>query len=196
MPVIRLDSLDDPRLADYRAVRDPELLHTRNLFVAEGRLVVERLLATRRYTIRSLLLSDAAYAALGPTLAREPVELSIYLCHGADFLGLTGVDIHRGCLALVERPRLSTVDEVLAGVIDGRRAGRGGESGQRRRHLPKRRRVRQWTRCSSARHPAIPSIEKRFEPRWRLRSTCRSPGWRHGRTGCRCFATRDSRSPR
>ena len=35
MPVIRLDSLDDPQLADYKAVRDPELLHTRKLFVAE-----------------------------------------------------------------------------------------------------------------------------------------------------------------
>ena len=71
MPVIHLDSLDDPRLADYRAIRDPELLRARHLFLAEGRLVVERLLATRRYTIRSLLLSDAAYAALGPTLAQE-----------------------------------------------------------------------------------------------------------------------------
>jgi tRNA G18 (ribose-2'-O)-methylase SpoU len=145
MPVIRLDSLDDPRLADYRAVRDPELLHTRNLFVAEGRLVVERLLATHRYTIQSLLLSDAAYAALGPSLAPQPQSRSaspqpqaspcapapspqsqasqptapspppIYLCRGADFLRLTGVDIHRGCLALVERPRPSGVDEVLEG---------------------------------------------------------------------------------
>jgi tRNA G18 (ribose-2'-O)-methylase SpoU len=124
MPVIRLDALDDPHLTDYQAVRDPELLHTRNLFVAEGRLVVERLLAARRYTIRSLLLSDAAYAALGPTLAQErqprasspPVDPTIYLCRGADFLDLTGVDIHRGCLALVERPRTSSVDEVLEGA--------------------------------------------------------------------------------
>ena len=46
MPVIHLDSLDDPRLADYRAVRDPELVRARQLFVAEGRLVVERLLAS------------------------------------------------------------------------------------------------------------------------------------------------------
>jgi tRNA G18 (ribose-2'-O)-methylase SpoU len=113
MPVIRLDSLDDPRLADYRALRDPELLRTRQLFVAEGRLVVERLLATHRYAIRSLLLSDAAYDALAPALLRESDEPSIYLCRRADFLGLTGMDIHRGCLALVERPRLATVDEVV-----------------------------------------------------------------------------------
>jgi tRNA G18 (ribose-2'-O)-methylase SpoU len=116
MPVMHLDSLNDPRLADYRAVRDPELVRKRHLFVAEGRLVVERLLSGRRYTIRSLLLSDAAYIALTPALARHPVERTIYLCRGADFLGLTGVDVHRGCLALVERPPLTTVDEVLEGA--------------------------------------------------------------------------------
>jgi tRNA G18 (ribose-2'-O)-methylase SpoU len=127
MPVIRLASLDDPRLADYHALRDPELLRTRNLFVAEGRLVVERLLAMHHYVIRSLLLSDAAYAALGPALAQaRPRQVSLqpqasapppmYLCRRADFLGLTGMDIHRGCLALVERPRLFTVDEIIEGA--------------------------------------------------------------------------------
>jgi tRNA G18 (ribose-2'-O)-methylase SpoU len=124
MPVIHLESLDDPRAADYRAVRDPELVRARHLFVAEGRLVVERLLATRRYTMRSLLLNAAAYAALGPTLSQEPHQPSIYLCRNADFRGLTGLDIHRGCLALVERPRPSSVAEVLTGastviVLDG-----------------------------------------------------------------------------
>ena len=79
------------------------------------------------------------YAALEPTLAQAPpASRPIYLCRSADFLGLTGVDIHRGCLALVERPRLSTIGEVLRRGIDGRRAGRRGESGQRRRHLSKR----------------------------------------------------------
>jgi tRNA G18 (ribose-2'-O)-methylase SpoU len=115
MPVIRVESLDDPQLADYRTVRDPALGRARRLFVAEGRLVVERLLATR-YTIRSLLLSEAAYAALAPKLMQAPAEPVVYLCHRRDFLGLTGMDIHRGCLALVERPALSTVDEVLHGA--------------------------------------------------------------------------------
>ena len=44
MPVIRIDQLDDPRLDDYRNVRDPELLRRRGFFVAEGGLVVVRLL--------------------------------------------------------------------------------------------------------------------------------------------------------
>jgi tRNA G18 (ribose-2'-O)-methylase SpoU len=78
--------------------------------------VVERLLATDRFTIRSLLLSGAAHAALAPTLAQAAVEPTIFLCRREDFVGLTGMDIHRGCLALVERPRPSTVEEVLDGA--------------------------------------------------------------------------------
>lgn len=116
MPVIHLDCLDDPRLDDYRIIRDPDLVRTRQLFLAEGRLVVERLLVADRFTIRSLLLSAAAYAGLAPTLAQAAVEPTVFLCRRDDFARLTGMDIHRGCLALVERPRPFTVDEVLAGA--------------------------------------------------------------------------------
>lgn len=64
MPIVRLRSLDDPRVTEYRSIRDPDLLRTRGVFVAEGRLVVTRLIELRRYRIRSLLLSDAALAAM------------------------------------------------------------------------------------------------------------------------------------
>ena len=188
MPVIRVDSLDDPRLADYRTVRDPELVRARRLFVAEGRLVVERLLALPRYTDsiasaeRCRVCGTRAPARAG-TSAPSPESPSpvIYLCRRADFLGLTGMDIHRGCLALVERPRLSTVDEVLTGSATVVVVGRRGESGQRRRYFPERRRVRCRRGAPRARHPAIRFIARRFAPQWRRRCRCRSPGWRPGR---------------
>src|SRR5690349_8228538 len=44
MPVIRIERFDDARLAEYRNVSDREFLRRRNRFVAEGRLVVERLI--------------------------------------------------------------------------------------------------------------------------------------------------------
>jgi PleD family two-component response regulator len=53
MPVIRVDRFDDPRLAEYRTVTDGELLRRRHRFVAEGRLVVARLLeSVRQLTVR------------------------------------------------------------------------------------------------------------------------------------------------
>ena len=65
----RFDSADDPRVADYRGVSDPELLRSRNLFIAEGRIVVTRLIEDGRWTVRSVLVSDAARRDLEPMLA-------------------------------------------------------------------------------------------------------------------------------
>jgi tRNA G18 (ribose-2'-O)-methylase SpoU len=103
MPVERLLDLGDARVAPYRYLTDADLLKAHGLFVAEGRLVVGRLIEDGRYTLRSLLVNQAAARSLGPLLAAID-HVPIYLCEAADFQSLTGHDIHRGCLALVERP--------------------------------------------------------------------------------------------
>ncbi len=113
-------SLDDPRLDDYRHVADHEALRQRGLFVAEGRLVVERLVACRRQRVRSVLLSPAAAAAMahlfqetGPDASAAPV----FVVPQADMNAVVGFSIHRGCLALAERPVPATqADLDLTGV--------------------------------------------------------------------------------
>ena len=109
----RIDSAGDPRVADYRGVSEPALLRSRNLFVAEGRIVVTRLIEDRRWILRSVLVSDAA-RRIEPTLAAVAARVPIFVCEAADFLGITGHDIHRGCLALVERPSALPLETVLA----------------------------------------------------------------------------------
>ena len=109
-------AFDDSRVADYRGVSDPELLRARNLFVAEGRLVVTRLLADGRWPVRSVLVSEAARRDLEPLLTVVAARVPVFVCEAADFLGITGHDIHRGCLALVERPPALPLDEALAGA--------------------------------------------------------------------------------
>ena len=106
--------VDDPRVADYRGVSDPELLRSHGLFVAEGRIVVKRLLEDERWKVRSVLVNAAARRDLEPVLAVVAPRVPIYVCDGSDFLGITGHDIHRGCLALVERPRAPSLDDVLS----------------------------------------------------------------------------------
>ena len=113
MPDEHLESPGDPRVADYRDVPDRELLRARGLFVAEGRLVVERLIEQGRYRVRSLLLSDVARAALAPAVARLAPDVPVYICAAAHFEPITGFHVHRGCLALVERPPPAPIDEVL-----------------------------------------------------------------------------------
>src|ERR1041385_6750144 len=122
MALVRVAALSgpgDPRLAEYAEIGDHDRLRARGLFVAEGRLVVERLLeqectGSTRFPVRSLLLNDAAFRALASAIDRVPREMDVSVCDTHDFKGLTGYNIHRGCLALAERPRALSVDDVLA----------------------------------------------------------------------------------
>ena len=59
-PPIVIDSLDDPRVADYQHIADHQHMLDRGLFIAEGRLVVRRLLDLRHWSIDSILLTPAA----------------------------------------------------------------------------------------------------------------------------------------
>ena len=53
--LIPVDALDGPGLDAYRDVAFPDRLAARGLFVAEGRLVVERLVRLRTRRVHSLL---------------------------------------------------------------------------------------------------------------------------------------------
>src|SRR5262245_63790580 len=92
---------DDERLTNYRNVPDAELLRHRGLFVAEGRLVVRRLLAGSRFAARSVLVTDTAYQALEDLLGDAGVP--VYRAPQAMLNEITGFNIHRGCLAIRER---------------------------------------------------------------------------------------------
>src|SRR5262249_22746471 len=104
MPVEHLSTLDDPRVAIYRHVAEPELVRSRGLFIAEGRLVVRRLIEEGRYSIQSVLVNEPALRSLEDALGAIADRVPIYVCHGRDFVEMTGHRIHRGCLAMVERP--------------------------------------------------------------------------------------------
>jgi tRNA G18 (ribose-2'-O)-methylase SpoU len=111
---ISLADLDDPRVADYRSVPDPELLRRRGLFVAEGREVVRRLLASTRLQTRSLLVTPTALASLEGELARCAPEPAVYVAPLSLFRAIVGFNVHRGCLALGQRPPSTPLEEMLA----------------------------------------------------------------------------------
>ena len=114
LAVLRVTQAEDPRLAGYRLVAQPSALLRAGWFVAEGRLVVERVLAERRYELESLLLNESALAALAPALRASGRVPPIYVGPATLFQQLTGYDFHRGCLALVRRPAALAWREVAA----------------------------------------------------------------------------------
>jgi tRNA G18 (ribose-2'-O)-methylase SpoU len=100
--VVLVDDPDDPRIADYRNVPDRALLEQRRLFVAEGRQVVRRLLAAPRLVTRSVMVTAPALAALQGDL--DASTATVFLVSQAVMDTVTGFNIHRGCLAIAERP--------------------------------------------------------------------------------------------
>ena len=108
-----IPSADDGRLEAYRHVGDPDWIRQRDLFVAEGRLVVTRLLELDRFRIASILVNRAAHDALLPALSS--VDTEVYVCDDATLAGITGFNFHRGCLALASRPTPQATATLLGG---------------------------------------------------------------------------------
>lgn len=112
---IRIDTLEDPRVDAYRLLADTDQLTARGVFVAEGRLVVRRLIELRQWTIASILLTRAALENLANVLPHTTAP--IYLVDQDVMNGIAGFNIHRGCLALVARPQVATLDRIAAGPL-------------------------------------------------------------------------------
>lgn len=115
MPIIRVDDPHDPRIETYRNVPDPDLLIQGGLFVAEGRLVVRRLIEGERFPVRSVMVTDAALVPLRDVLASHD-GLSVYVVSQAVMNGITGFNIHRGCLAIGERPHPPRWRDLMRGA--------------------------------------------------------------------------------
>lgn len=123
MPLIAIDDVSDPRLADYRHLPDPALLRRGEIFIAEGRHVVRVLLAASPLTARSLLLTPTAYQSLRDLVEPRLGTLPVYVVPAGAIQAVTGFDIHRGCLAAGERPRPRGVEALLG---EGRDFPHGG----------------------------------------------------------------------
>ncbi len=99
----------------YRHIGDHQWLAAASLFVAEGRLVVRRLLDLRQWPIASMLMTPAAAGSLADVF--DKTDAPIYIVEQPVMNDIAGFNIHRGCLALGRRPDTPTLDRVAAGPL-------------------------------------------------------------------------------
>lgn len=115
--LIEITDPADPRLGDYRDLRDVELRQhleaEHGLFLAEGEKVVRRA-AAAGFTPRSFLMAPRWLDGLGDVLATTQAPCFVLSEDLAE--EVTGFHVHRGALASLERRPLPTLDEVLAGA--------------------------------------------------------------------------------
>ena len=108
-----------PLLDPYRNMRD-RTLRGESLFIAEGDLVVERLLDSR-FSVESVMVVDRAVPRVGEMLERKvPKGVPIYVVAFSEVAELVGFPFHQGVLAVGRREALWTVDNLTAEVNDSR----------------------------------------------------------------------------
>jgi tRNA G18 (ribose-2'-O)-methylase SpoU len=107
----------DPRLGDYRDLRDVELRKhleaEHGLFLAEGEKVVRRAVEAG-FRPRSFLMAPRWLDGLADVL--DTTEAPCFVLGEALAEEVTGFHVHRGALASLERRPLPDVAEVLAGA--------------------------------------------------------------------------------
>lgn len=110
----RVERLEDPRLDVYRDLKRTNRTRWAEVFVAEGRLVVERLLAAKQWDVESVLVSESRIERIRERL-RPGVP--VYVVSHAACSELVGFNFHAGLLACGRRRRLERV--VLPGGANG-----------------------------------------------------------------------------
>jgi tRNA G18 (ribose-2'-O)-methylase SpoU len=116
MAIIAIDDPCDSRLADYRDIRERDLVGRRKQFVAEGKVVVRLLLATPAFEACSVLLLESRLAGMASVLETAPAELPVYVADAATLDAVAGFHVHRGVLAIGRRREPRIVQELLDGT--------------------------------------------------------------------------------
>ncbi len=115
--VVEISDPDDPRLLDYRDLRDVQLRKSfeseHGLFLAEGEKVVRRALEAG-HTARSFLMAPRWLEGLDDVLSGS--EAPCYVLAESLAEEVTGFHVHRGALASLERRPLPDVATVLDGA--------------------------------------------------------------------------------
>lgn len=114
MSILTVEDPDDPRVAAFRDIRERDLTGREGLFVAEGEVVLNVLLSAQSLCRpRAVLMAAHRVEQRSELLARVPPGVPIYAASQAVLDRIAGFALHRGILALGEKPPETDVDDLL-----------------------------------------------------------------------------------
>ena len=117
MTPIVIHDPEDPRVADYRQIRERDLTGRRGLFVAEGAVVLNVLASPQsRCRAVSALIAEQRIETLRPVL--EQLDAPVYAAGQGVMDAVAGFPIHRGILALGEKPAEPDLADLLTAAPD------------------------------------------------------------------------------
>lgn len=122
MQVTPIEAIDDHRVREYVGLTDAELRRGvegtggrdgQGLFIVEGVLAINVLLARRGWALRSVLVTEKKLAELDAA-SLTATGAPVYVADQRVLNAVVGFDLHRGAVAAVDRPS----DLGVAGVVE------------------------------------------------------------------------------
>ena len=95
----QINEVDDPRLEEYRELRDADLRGARKLFTVESERVLSRFLQSE-WKAHSILIEESVADRLHPLLSLVEESTPIYVTKQGLLRSITGYGFHGGALAL------------------------------------------------------------------------------------------------
>jgi tRNA G18 (ribose-2'-O)-methylase SpoU len=112
--IIQIDDASDPRIELYCDIRERDLVGRRDLFIAEGKVVVEKLLHAKKAVPVSLLIAAHRIDRLQALLSHVPIGVPIYAAAAPIIDAVAGFKVHRGILAIGRRDQPLTAQALLS----------------------------------------------------------------------------------
>lgn len=113
MQIVTIDDPNDPRVAPYQHIRERDLVGRQGRFIAEGKVVLDVLLTTRRFPVESVLVLENRLAGLEGIIAKAPSDLPIYVASRPVMDSIAGFPMHRGILAVGRRGEPQGAEQLL-----------------------------------------------------------------------------------
>jgi len=113
MRPIRIEDPQDPCVAAYLDIRERDLAGRQGRFVAEGKVVLEMLLAAKRFSAESVLVLENRLAGLDGTLRNAPADLPVYVAASEVMDRIAGFHMHRGILAIGRKGAAQPAEALL-----------------------------------------------------------------------------------
>lgn len=115
-PAILVEDPDDPRVAPYLSIRERDLAGRQGRFIAEGKVVLNVLFSSGRFTAESALVLQNRLPGLADTLAMAPPDMPVYAASQAVMDAIAGYHIHRGILAVGLKGAAVEPEQLLAAL--------------------------------------------------------------------------------
>ena len=114
--IVRVTDPADPRIDSYWDIRERDLVGRQGLFVAEGKVVLEKLLGSPRHLPVSLLIAEHRLPGLSDLTAKVPDDVPVFAAAQPVLDAIAGFPLHRGILAIGRRVEPPSADALLGSL--------------------------------------------------------------------------------